>query len=1167
MLDSISRIIPANCSSRVRAKAFATLLVLLVSMLFVLPLSGVAQTTQTLSLESGWNTVSLYVQPSDSSFASLLDGTPVSMVKNEDGEVYLPGEGIEQIASWQSGEGYQVYTETSATLDVTAPKISPGAAVELKPGWNLVPYLSARAQAVEPALVSIEDALIVAEGGDGAQYDPSASSSPLDSLRPGQGYKVYVDRADTLRYPEVANTLEEALALEDVPIGSYVQVRGYHEAGDNGGGLFRVKNNACRTDGGTCFIFDEDRSTEQVVQEDSKIRGSLDLPDSDLSWRSFKLKWGANAEEVWPVEVFYGHNPKADRTNHHLNTQTGVVSDLRIFALRAEAFRSAPPSTRFEIKYKYATSDRRLERTGVTNAVNVAWWGAKPVSNGWTDWTDWRFRPEKDQTWAIGWATNRAERLVTEDGVSTAYVDFPDMYYKLFQTLIPNDVMLRGVGAEKEWPGGVVTKGGFKMPPGEAMWNDLQDEYKDQTQTFYSQRTKWGIKHDAFAERVGIGKHLEIDGNEPNNKQVWNNPERYGGWGAIGNLLQNGTRWQAWEINSRGCETPCPNQYPGGYLDNMKIEGRDVAIHDVGGNNLAGQSRVEWDVDGFFTSNSARNHQTYLGGSGPGIRNYTVEGWGWATVTKWGTFADAFENGNAPSLNTKEAHFRNGITAEWTTKVENITFQNLEQGPLAPNFDWNKLFNPETAHVDFDGVTVDLRGAPKAPLIEKHAFRGITFNDVEIWTPIDAGGDQLFTKAQPKKVRTFREYEISRYTNITVHDGLGGKFRLNQPKSNYSTNLRFEDVTIEPNGNDDAGTGPAVAGNLGMVNNLNTLKIPGAKRIVYDNVDWQSRRSGIAEINSGGGAASFPQDLFVIDSKINNQPWWSLKIKANVSEKYGRADRVYMSNTTFNIPLTESELDNNNYKNDAFHWPFTDGERLVTNTPSGDKIVKPHSTLRVRNCQTPNGRVSDSENNTFTSGSPSEGRDYVLISTSLLSRPREVDLTLASGSPNVSSITGWEVANSDGTLRPDDTRLEHDPYLKVNLDGTIQAGESVTIDWTARVTPKSEYTTTGLFISRPVLDYTSSGGNDPLQSGGGPWQIDLRGVAASQETWTPATYSATSSDTGVVTANVLEKKHRDLFYDWELELTEQGTGTATITVDAEIPGVGTAQTTFEVTVE
>jgi hypothetical protein len=67
-------------------------------------------------------------------------------------------------------------------------------------------------------------------------------------------------------------------------------------------------------------------------------------------------------------------------------------------------------------------------------------------------------------------------------------------------------------------------------------------------------------------------------------------------------------------------------------------------------------------------------------------------------------------------------------------------------------------------------------------------------------------------------------------------------------------------------------------------------------------------------------------------------------------------------------------------------------------------------------------------------------------------------------------------------------------------------------------------------------------------------------VAASQESREKIVYTASSGDTSVVTANVQSD-------DYTLELTEQGTGTATITITGSIDGIGTTTDTFQVTIE
>jgi len=198
----------------------------------------------------------------------------------------------------------------------------------------------------------------------------------------------------------------------------------------------------------------------------------------------------------------------------------------------------------------------------------------------------------------------------------------------------------------------------------------------------------------------------------------------------------------------------------------------------------------------------------------------------------------------------------------------------------------------------------------------------------------------------------------------------------------------------------------------------------------------------------------------------------------------------------------------------------------------------------MRDSQDRSGHVSDASG-TYTATADDDASTTVLIPTALISYPHETQVT-AGTSPSVSSV---EIANSDGTTtgRGDDVD-EHDPYLKVTLSSAIAEGE--TINWTARVTPSDEYATTGLFIARPVED----------RNGAGPWQIDLRGVAASQESRERIVYTASSSDAGIAVANVDSD-------GYTLDVNPQRSGTAVITVTGEIDGAGTATDTFQVTVE
>jgi hypothetical protein len=283
------------------------------------------------------------------------------------------------------------------------------------------------------------------------------------------------------------------------------------------------------------------------------------------------------------------------------------------------------------------------------------------------------------------------------------------------------------------------------------------------------------------------------------------------------------------------------------------------------------------------------------------------------------------------------------------------------------------------------------------------------------------------------------------------------------------------------------------------------------------------------------GSGQMPYDLFISDSFINNELQEVLPGERSRGILYGGPAhfRLYLDNTTFNVPAPRPS-----YRADGFN-KYALGE---------------NPRIRLRNSQDQEGRVSDAAG-TYTSDSTDEGNDYVLIPTSLMSRAQERSATVISGAR---SVTGIEVANADGTPRPWDPGNpqesdQRDPYLKVNLDGTIQPGNTITVDWTARVTPLDQYRATGVFTSRPVADQS-------LTTNDGSLTIDLRGVAASQESKQPIEYAASSESADVAAVSVGDN-------GYVLTVTPQNPGTTVVTVTGSIDGIGGATTTFNIDVE
>ncbi len=158
---------------------------------------------QSISLETGWNFVSAYVAPPDSSIEQIVAGVDgLSMVKDEDGRVYMPGQGIDQIATWSLSEGYKVHVTTDAVLTLSGrPLYASKTPIPLEKGWNLIPFYPRTPMEAATALAPIQDVLNVARNEAGRTYAPSQPRSPLDTLRPGAAYALHVSADTTLTYP------------------------------------------------------------------------------------------------------------------------------------------------------------------------------------------------------------------------------------------------------------------------------------------------------------------------------------------------------------------------------------------------------------------------------------------------------------------------------------------------------------------------------------------------------------------------------------------------------------------------------------------------------------------------------------------------------------------------------------------------------------------------------------------------------------------------------------------------------------------------------------------------------------------------------------------------------------------------------------------------------
>lgn len=161
--------------------------------------------SQTIGLGQGWNLISSRITPSDPDMSAVFSAIEpdVTVVKNESGDVFSPGLGINDIGRWDSREGYLVYMTGSQSLSVDGVEVDPTDAFSLEPGWNLIPYYPDGPMAPADAFASIASDVVMVKNQAGQVYvpDPSDPVDDIGQLEPGQAYKVFVSSPVSFSYP------------------------------------------------------------------------------------------------------------------------------------------------------------------------------------------------------------------------------------------------------------------------------------------------------------------------------------------------------------------------------------------------------------------------------------------------------------------------------------------------------------------------------------------------------------------------------------------------------------------------------------------------------------------------------------------------------------------------------------------------------------------------------------------------------------------------------------------------------------------------------------------------------------------------------------------------------------------------------------------------------
>ncbi|NQT35513.1 T9SS type A sorting domain-containing protein [bacterium] len=166
---------------------------------------GAVFTHRELSLNMGWNTVSVNLQPEDYDsirglMSTLVEENLLIMMKNGYGDFYIPEYDFSNIDGWFVDQGYQLKMRDEGILRLEGISVLSDTPIDLEEGWQLVSYYPRRPIEATVALSGIEDVLIIAKDGQGHFYIPDWDFCNIGEMDEGQGYYMNVESGVQLVY-------------------------------------------------------------------------------------------------------------------------------------------------------------------------------------------------------------------------------------------------------------------------------------------------------------------------------------------------------------------------------------------------------------------------------------------------------------------------------------------------------------------------------------------------------------------------------------------------------------------------------------------------------------------------------------------------------------------------------------------------------------------------------------------------------------------------------------------------------------------------------------------------------------------------------------------------------------------------------------------------------
>jgi len=164
-----------------------------------------------VALESGWNLISSPVTPAvanlDSIFAALNAAQILIVLRDRNGAVYNPINGIRDLADWDAANAYQIKVNEGSEVDFSGAFTDTAHQYELFDGWNWLSYPRRDSIFVTEAMAPLGDNLLLVKNNEGLIYTPELEFNQLGYIYPGKVWKVEIvsENATPFTWPRLQN--------------------------------------------------------------------------------------------------------------------------------------------------------------------------------------------------------------------------------------------------------------------------------------------------------------------------------------------------------------------------------------------------------------------------------------------------------------------------------------------------------------------------------------------------------------------------------------------------------------------------------------------------------------------------------------------------------------------------------------------------------------------------------------------------------------------------------------------------------------------------------------------------------------------------------------------------------------------------------------------------